>query len=369
MAMSARPKAKAAPPPGTAARLVPPVCVVVVIHGGDDAKTDVLQACRNGWNVLVLEGAGGFADTLAARFEQLKTGAERNAGADGALRRDVVLDEILRTAKISVLNVQRNSVPDLTALLVKLLTPPLQGAADPEASPSDGAIASNDTIARTWRMCATYTTTAASLKLRYMLLEAALMALSLMTVLLIAIDSDIRFNANHWSEQRRERYVASFWHWILTFLTGIAPILNGVVLSIKNRFNFFAKHAAFVEASALLSKELYLFRTCTLHYADARFRRSVLADRLRRIDADLTAGGGKEVAMVGPAKRPASTTGSRTRPRAPRCSSSTPRTTRCATSSRTSTSSSAPSGRRASSRRRSARRRAGCARSRLRYTF
>ena len=75
------------------------------------------------------------------------------------------------------------------------------------------------------------------------------MALSLMTVLLIAIDSDIRFNANHWSEQRRERYVASFWHWMLTFLTGIAPILNGVVLSIKNRFNFFAKHAAFVEAS------------------------------------------------------------------------------------------------------------------------
>ena len=35
---------------------------------GDDAKTDVLQACRNGWDILVLEGAGGFADTLAARF-------------------------------------------------------------------------------------------------------------------------------------------------------------------------------------------------------------------------------------------------------------------------------------------------------------
>ena len=37
-----------------------------LLHGGADAKTDVLQACRNGWEVLVLEGAGGFADVLAA---------------------------------------------------------------------------------------------------------------------------------------------------------------------------------------------------------------------------------------------------------------------------------------------------------------
>ena len=43
-----------------------------------------------------------------------------------------------------------------------------------------------------------------------------------------------------------------------------------------------------------------MFRTCTQHYADARFRNSALADRLRTIDATLTVGPAKEVSAVAP---------------------------------------------------------------------
>ena len=165
---------------------------------------------------------------------------------------------------------------------------------------------------------------------------------------LIAIDLDIRYARTAGASSAASSYVAS--HGTrCSFLAGSRR--SSMACCSPSRMASTASFAgpAAVEASAQLSKELYLFRTCTLHYADARFnQRSVLADRLRRIDADLTSGGGKEVAMVGPAKRhDAPTTGSRTRPRAPRCSQLHPEDDqRSGPRARTSTSSSAPSGRR-----------------------
>ena len=116
------------------------------------------------------------------------------------------------------------------------------------------------------------------------------MALALLTTLLVALDSDLRYNSGNgktWSEEETRRYTEGQGQDVLKFFIGLSPILISVVLSVKNKFNFLAKYIALQEAAGTLKREIFKFRATAGEYREPRTRKMCLSKAVRSITTNL----------------------------------------------------------------------------------
>jgi hypothetical protein len=67
--------------------------VAILVNGGAIAADEALQSVRNGWQLLVVEGSGRFADELSA------------AVRDGQSAKSAELSEITRSGRVALFNV------------------------------------------------------------------------------------------------------------------------------------------------------------------------------------------------------------------------------------------------------------------------
>ena len=308
---------------------------MLLVGGGESARVDVVQAVRKGWSIVVIKGSGGFADVVEQGLRTMKNGggtlpdsaaasppapplpegAAADSTAAGAValaskedaprQRDVVLAEICQTGKLAVLDVEKDSVSDVASVICSALRPQApqmdgdgdDGNEDDGGKPSGGKLsggkkrggkASPDAVilTRAWRLVAEYQATARGLRRTFTTLEAIVMALAFLTTVFVAVDSELRFNSDRYSLSQRTSYTNSGAK-AVTFFIGLSPVLISVVLSVKNRFNFLGKTVALREASALIRREIYHYRTGTAAYYHARFRQPRLANALKVITSRL----------------------------------------------------------------------------------
>jgi hypothetical protein len=64
--------------------------VAILVNGGAIAADEALQSVRNGWQLLVIEGSGRFADDLSA------------AVRDGQVAKSVEISEIVRSGRVAL---------------------------------------------------------------------------------------------------------------------------------------------------------------------------------------------------------------------------------------------------------------------------
>jgi hypothetical protein len=64
--------------------------VAILVNGGAIAADEALQSVRNGWQLLVIEGSGRFADELSA------------AVRDGQVAKSVEISEIVRSGRVAL---------------------------------------------------------------------------------------------------------------------------------------------------------------------------------------------------------------------------------------------------------------------------
>jgi hypothetical protein len=64
--------------------------VAILVNGGAIAADEALQSVRNGWQLLVVEGSGRFADELSA------------AVRDGQVAKSVEISEIVRSGRVAL---------------------------------------------------------------------------------------------------------------------------------------------------------------------------------------------------------------------------------------------------------------------------
>jgi len=274
--------------------------VVFVIGGGEDARVDALQAVRMGWDLIAFKGTGGLAGQLVACMEK------RADSGVATLTNDLVIDEIVTEGHIAIVDLARHTVDDVTSLVYSRL---LQGRTTSGGSPgvrgssasgSTSVVSSGDSDSRilrqAWTTCAEYSLTAQALRRRFATFEAILMSMALWTTLIVALDSDLRYNSNHWSASTRQQYVDSASQAVRVFI-GLLPILISVVLAVKSRFQYVAKYAALQEQAAAIVRETYHYRTNTLDYRDSTVRESRLAARLKQIAANLLMSPAAETAV------------------------------------------------------------------------
>jgi len=67
--------------------------VAILVNGGAIAADEALQSVRNGWQLLVLEGSGRFADQLSAALR------------DGQVAKSVEVSEIVRSGRVALFHV------------------------------------------------------------------------------------------------------------------------------------------------------------------------------------------------------------------------------------------------------------------------
>jgi SLOG in TRPM, prokaryote len=72
--------------------------VAILVNGGAIAADEALQSVRNGWQLLVIEGSGRFADELSA------------AVRDGQVAKSVEISEIVRSGRVALFNVNEPAV-------------------------------------------------------------------------------------------------------------------------------------------------------------------------------------------------------------------------------------------------------------------
>ena len=72
--------------------------VAILVNGGAIAADEALQSVRNGWQLLVVEGSGRFADELSA------------AVRDGQSAKSVEATEIARSGRVALFHVDEPAV-------------------------------------------------------------------------------------------------------------------------------------------------------------------------------------------------------------------------------------------------------------------
>jgi hypothetical protein len=82
--------------------------VAILVNGGAIAADEALQSVRNGWQLLVIEGSGRFADELSA------------AVRDGQVAKSVEVSEIVRSGRVALFHVD-NPAEELRDELRRLL--------------------------------------------------------------------------------------------------------------------------------------------------------------------------------------------------------------------------------------------------------
>ena len=233
-------------------------------------------------------------------------GKRAESGDAATLNTDLVIDEIVSEGHIAVVNLARHTVDDVASLVRSRLlqgrttSGDSSGGRDSIAGGSKSVVSSGDNDSRilrqAWTTYAEYSLTAQALWRRFATFEAILMSMALWTTLIVALDSDLRYNSNHWSVSTRQQYVDNASQAVRVFI-GLLPILISVVLAVKSRFQYVAKYAALQEQAAAILRETYHYRTNTLEYRDSSVRESRLATRLKQIAANLLMSPAAETAI------------------------------------------------------------------------
>jgi hypothetical protein len=158
---------------------------MVLTGGGKSAQTDVLHAVRNGWDITVLTGTGGFADVLKKQKELRSSAAlsgvpmARGAG-DGEEpvqpEFDHVTEEILTYGKLNMIDIESDSVEDCTKNMVASINNNNSSMTDED---------SDDILLGTWELYAIYSKSARELRELYIRCEAFITALNVLTTVLI----------------------------------------------------------------------------------------------------------------------------------------------------------------------------------------
>jgi len=271
--------------------------------------------------LLVFQGTGGLADEIATELTRLKqfaamgdgrtttTSTSGNEGVvgdgfgdgpqeHGGLVHGInshgvgkgnggskegpgpVVEEIISTGKIALISVweQGDSIEEVANVVHSRLQKDVSVFS---GDPARGARLEH-VLLHAWTLFAEYLLSARKLQRRSHLLEGAMMCLALLTTLLVAWDSDLRFNDNHWSTETRAAYERDGAQPLRVF-AALAPVLVSVMLSVKNKFNFVAKYTAFAEAASAIKREIFEYRTNTDNYRDPTRRNHQLAHRLKEI--------------------------------------------------------------------------------------
>ena len=307
--------------PGRPMQLKTPVVPVVmlVISGGVEARCDALHACRKGWDIIVFAGTGGaggvvvvvglaavlvlvlvvvfvvvaaavvvvvaisntacdyvcsgLADDIARRTAELKSQEDTNNNnsnnnnnktqeSDNNNYSDILLEEIVSDGNVSIIELGKDTIEDVSGLTYSRLNPSVASLATTttgdEKSDDNNNSQSTDLLVHAWKCYAEFNTTAANMYNNNIRLEGLLMFFGLAATVMVIIDAEMMRLYGDTTTALKEYMDGG--HLFFRFFISISSICIGVIVSIKNRFNFHAKWTAFRCASVRLRREINQYR-------------------------------------------------------------------------------------------------------------
>jgi hypothetical protein len=277
--------------------------VMLVVNGGDSAKVDTLQAVRRQWDIVVLAGTGGLADEIdrAWRLKKTEAGEEGDGvdcGGGGALAKDFdsVLDEIVQFGQLNILTLFSDSVEDITRLLVSKF-----GGSNKIAEAGSGVLQT------AWKMYGEFRETGRIEQQHNLLLLQSLVFLSVVETFLVilraqftaegkfvnmrmtltsihgtTVDTCTNFDREQgctgsWEVAEHRCSVCGQSQDLLLVLVISLPVIEGVLLAMRNKFFHASKYQTLCDAAEKVKKNIYEYRSRTGIYSNEKFRDSKLS--------------------------------------------------------------------------------------------
>jgi hypothetical protein len=277
------------------AAAVPRVCLIV--NGGERAKVDALNATRHHWDLVVLKGTGGLADTIAVHHEVMRRQHQIRAeklggfhkfeaqGREGvyseytellmkeieederlpqkiAPKFDPVIDEIVSYAKMTILDIEKDSVEDVARLLTTRLNRIGQSKNQ-----------SDHILEHAWKQYAAFSRTADEERKWTRWLNLAIIALSMTSVFFAILKLQLQMDGIELSDKDAKIIIA------------IAPIALVIITAVRNRFYKAVRWMQLFVMAEKVHRETYEYRTRTGPYmhsnkSAAMARRLAASERL-----------------------------------------------------------------------------------------
>ncbi len=213
--------------------------ITLLINGGEITQSEIRQAVRNRWPVIIFEGSGRFADRLASLYHHQRNYLKRLLPGPHP---GVVETEILRDGHLYILP-KNATVDTLNHLVLKLYQNNLFAQ-------------SNETLLKdAWMTLACLDQQAVRQQKQFKQKQNLILLLGVCSVLLVAIQQQ------GWLKQ-------AFWIGLLHAAIILLPLLVGAALNLVNRLDHGAKWVALRGAAEEIKSEIYHYRTQTGIYKD-----------------------------------------------------------------------------------------------------
>ena len=224
----------------------------VLVNGGDTAQRDLLSCVRQGWHVIVVEGSGGLADTIAAL---------KKPSADLS-KLEPELMEIVQSSGLHIIE-----------------------AADPLdtwAQAIEGRPKLDATLMQVWDDYRRWDSGAVAYQKRFRLMQWSVVLLGILAILLGLLLPD-------WQELTKSGPPpVSSWVWHYTFI--VTPLLMSGLIAFMNRFRHGNRWILLRGGAEAIKREVFRYRTRTGIYSDdhpGTYRGTLLAQEVDKISKAL----------------------------------------------------------------------------------
>lgn len=202
--------------------------VTLLVHGHTDGvtKEEVLHSVRRGWPVIVVQGSGGLADEIAARWQEKQS-------ADGpAFIADPVMAEIIIDGDIHPF--------------------PLDCRAEALRRGITRQLGVDATLRMAWNTFALYDANAIRQRRNFERIQGWILALGVVGTLLALGQTQLRVLG--WLSER------TAWDRVFHYAIVVVPITTSILLAAANRFKAGSKWVLLRGAAEALKREIYRYR-------------------------------------------------------------------------------------------------------------
>ncbi|MBI3914607.1 MAG: DUF4231 domain-containing protein [Chloroflexi bacterium] len=242
--------------------------LTILVNGGETAKVELLNAVRNRWAILLLEGSGRLADEIAGlkkNYDAARKARSQPSGAKTELPfiQDPVLAEIVEDGEIHLFSVN-GSPAELQLVVTRLL-------------------GGGDTLQLAWERFALYDHNAKNQQRFFFRVQDWILRLGVIATLLALIQNTIKTSVQ----------LAAFMPLVepLRAIIIIAPITLATLIAVSSKFNYGSKYILLRAAAESIKGQIFSYRARAAQYSDLRVtaatREMILEQKAESISREL----------------------------------------------------------------------------------
>jgi len=207
--------------------------LTILADGGENCKREALQALRNGWPIIVIEGSGGEADRLARLWRRKASFLDKRFRTSIT---DPVEADIIANGKLRLFPI-KGSPEALEKLIFR------------QYQECQYQLSNDQTLKRAWELFARYDENARKQHRRYKQEQNSILGLGILSITLVVIQRQGLSTFLPW--------ITQIFHYAIVFV----PILISIVLSLASRFNAGNKWVMLRGNAEAIKSEIFRYRS------------------------------------------------------------------------------------------------------------